>query len=294
MEKVEIRESLQIECEFFGQEQASLVVLIAGAGAPAQFWPDFFCKNLADSGYRVLRYCHRDTGGSTHFSDRYDIWELYHDLVSLVEVTGKTPVKLIGHSMGGFLAQMVVCYSSLSVQSVVSISAGSAVESSLCAELEMSMPSDFTWSVLIQNQPTGNFESDLEGWLTTWKFLNGSVQFDRQQAVHYTKSLYTGDPRNAQVAVNHIHAMTTVPVELVKKLATISCPFLVLHGTEDVLVPLDNGQATARLVANSKSVGIEGAGHMFFNKQIWLRIQDLVIGHLTNHNINKIERGISE
>ena len=258
-------------------------MLISGAGAPAEFWPDFFCKSLADRGFRVLRYSHRDTGLSTHFDDPYDIWELHQDLVSLVEMFEKPSVRFVGHSMGGFLAQLAVCYSSLSIQSVVSISAGSAVESGLCEELGMSRPSDGTWRVLMQNQPTGNYMADLKGWLSTWRFLNGSFPFDEEQAMLYTKSLYQGDPRNAQVATNHVHAMTTVPIKLVEDLTKTYCPFLVLHGTEDVLVPLDNGEVTARLAPNSTFAGIEGAGHMFFNKQTWVKIRDHIVEHLTNH-----------
>lgn len=77
--------------------------------------------------------------------------------------------------------------------------------------------------------------------------------------------------------------MTTIPATLVEELTKIQCPFLVLHGTEDVLVPIDNGEVTARLVPNSRFVEIEGAGHMFFNKQTWLTIQNHVVEHLANH-----------
>jgi pimeloyl-ACP methyl ester carboxylesterase len=283
MKTVQVRQAVNIDCEFFGDEQAPLVVLISGAGAPAEFWPAFFCTGLADKGFRVLRYWHRDTGQSAHFDVPYDIWELHHDLISLIDSTEKPGVHLVGHSMGGFLCQLAVCYSSLSIQSVVTISAGSAVEKTLCTELGMSKPSETTWKVLMQNQPSGEFEKDLDGWLSTWMFLNGSVSFDKEQAVNYTKSLYIGDPRNAQVATNHVHAMSTIPAGLVKDLAKIHCPFLVLHGTEDLLVPYDNGKITARLVPDSKFVGLEGAGHMFFNKRIWLKILDYLVEHLTTH-----------
>lgn len=283
MEKITVRGRVQLAFEFFGQKHDPLVVFISGAGAPAAFWPDFFCKNLAEEGFRILRYCHRDTDVSTHFDDPYDIWELLKDLESLIDSTDNSGVHLVGHSMGGFLAQMALCYTSTPIQSLVSISAGSAVDSSLHKELGMSAPTDATWKVLLENQPSGNFEKDLEGWLSTWEYLNGSLFFDREHAMHYTRSLYKGDARNFQVAANHVHAMSTVPVDLVRELPKSRCPFLVLHGTDDPLVPFDNGEVTARLVSNSTFIGLEGAGHMYFNKHIWLRIQDHVLEHLKNH-----------
>jgi pimeloyl-ACP methyl ester carboxylesterase len=279
MEIRTIRDSIRIAYEFFGPGNAPLVGLIPGAGAPAEFWPDFYCEELADKGFRILRYCHRDTGFSTHFDSPCDIWELLRDLEGLINSSGNQGVHLVGHSMGGFLAQMAACFSSLPIRSCVSISAGSAVEGNLCAELGMSMPSESTWKVLMQNQPSGVFENDLDAWVYTWRFLNGSLPFEEDLAIAYTKSLYEGDARNAQVAVNHVHAMSTIPAELVKELGRTACPFLVLHGTEDALVPYDNGEVTARLIPESIMVGLEGAGHMFFHTSTWNKILD----HGTDH-----------
>ena len=205
METIRTRENISLDCEFFGDEKAPLAVLISGAGAPAEFWPDFFCISLADNGFRVLRYCHRDTGLSTHFDVPNDIRELHEDLINLIDSTEKPGVSLVGRSMGGFLSQL---------------------------------------------------------------------------AVQYTRSLYNGEPRHARVATNHVHAMSTIPADLVKKLPKIQCPFLVLHGTEDVLVPNDNGKVTARLLPHSKFIGLEGEGHMFFNKKIWSKILDHLVDHL--------------
>lgn len=84
METIQVREADNIDCKFSGDEQEPLGLLISGAGAPAAYWPDFFCTGLAEKGFRVLRYRHRDTVYSTHFDVPYDILELYHDLIGLI------------------------------------------------------------------------------------------------------------------------------------------------------------------------------------------------------------------
>jgi pimeloyl-ACP methyl ester carboxylesterase len=255
-------------------------VLISGAGAPAEFWPESFCRKLAGSGLRVVRYCHRDTGLSTHFDEPYEIGELLRDLLDLIGEIGNPPAHLAGHSMGGYLAQLAACRFPDAVSSVTSISAGSAVRPELYKELGMTGPSEETWRVLSENHPSGDFDRDMPGWLASWRFLNGRVKFDERMAVEYTRSLYIGDPRNAQVATNHVNAMNTVEPELVDKLRNISCPFLVIHGTEDPLVPIDNGEATSRLVPGSHFIRLEGAGHMFFNIDIWADIGKYLVTHL--------------
>ncbi len=279
MQMVTVRSSIQLDYDIFGDKLAPLVVLISGAGAPGAFWPDLFCRDLADSGLHVVRYSHRDTGLSTHFAEQYDIDELLLDLRALIGALGDSPVHLVGHSMGGYLAQMASCRFPEIVASVTSISAGSAVAPGVCAELGMSTVSEVTWRVLMKNQPSGDFCQDLPGWLASWQYLNGKRAFDEDLATAYTRSLYVGDPRNTQVATNHVHAMSTVPNELVDRLRTVRCPFLVIHGTEDLLVPVDNGEATARLVSASKFARLERAGHMFFSWDTWTEIQNRLVAH---------------
>jgi pimeloyl-ACP methyl ester carboxylesterase len=44
-------------------------------------------------------------------------------------------------------------------------------------------------------------------------------------------------------------------------LASVTCPTLVLHGTDDVLVRFEGGVDTAAAIAGAKLVAIEGMGH---------------------------------
>ena len=126
----------------------------------------------------------------------------------------------------------------------------------------------------------------LPGWMASWRFLHGREPLDDEMATAYTQSLYTGDPRNAQVAVNHVHAMTTVPTTLVADLANTHVPLLVMHGSDDVLVPADNGRKTAAL-AGGRLAELAGAGHMFFNDAIWHTIERALQQHFTNNTIER-------
>lgn len=276
---IQVRENVQIHVETFGDRQAPLLLLISGAGAPGAFWPAAFCEKLAGQGLLVVRYDHRDTGTSTHFDEPYDIRELVRDMMALVDQLDASTVHLVGHSMGGYMAQLAMTGFPGRFASVTSISAGSTVSPEISAELDMSTVADETWGVLMENQPVGVFETDLPGWLKTWRFLNGTRPFDTEMAAAYTRELYRGDPRNAQVAINHVHAMTTVPDGLVKKLRSVNCRFLVIHGTEDPLVPFDNGAASARLVPGSRIRQLTGAGHMFFDWKTWDEIAGYVVSH---------------
>ena len=56
---------VEIFYEDLGDLDAPPVLLIMGVGAQLPMWPDGFCDQLVDKGYRVIRFDHRDTGLST-------------------------------------------------------------------------------------------------------------------------------------------------------------------------------------------------------------------------------------
>ena len=271
--QIEIQNAVTIEAETLGEQENPLVLLVSGAGAPSSFWPFRFREAIASSGFFVVSYCHRDTGCSTHFTSAYGIKDLLGDLEQLLAYFQPRNVHIVGHSMGGYLALMAACSVKRRFSSVCSISAGPTVDAKSMKRLGMTSPTDETWATLMQNMPSGVYEKDLPGWLKSWKFLNGSRPFDYGMAEQYTQSLYSTSFENWRVADNHIHAMTTLPKQLADDLTRLlSCPLLVLHGSEDPLVPPNNGIATAKLVEHAKLHLLAGAGHMFFHDSIWSEI----------------------
>jgi pimeloyl-ACP methyl ester carboxylesterase len=263
---------VSLEIDIDGPEEGRTIILLSGAGAPLQFWPDFFANTLVSAGYRVLRYCHRDTGLSDHFHEQYSAPELLEDMRLLMDKLNCESAHLIGHSMGGYLALLAMTDMPERVISGTVISAGPTSDQTLFGDYSMTQPDNAVWEVLMKNQPTGNLESDLSGWLTSWHFLNGDLPCDEKMAVNYTRSLYRGDRRNAKIAENHIYAMTTFPSRLPKALEMAEAPLLILHGEKDPLVPIDHGQALAKLIPRARFQKLERAGHMFFHKATWEHI----------------------
>lgn len=183
-------DAAEITFETFGSPGNPTVFLIAGAGAPGDFWHTGFISQLAGEGFQIVRYCHRDTGDSTHFDETYPITALLADLKALIEECAEAPAHLIGHSMGGYLAQMAMCEFPVLIASVLSISAGPTASPEIKEALGLSSPTDEVWARLLRNTPTGDFGSDLEGWLESWTYLNGARRFDRKLATDYTRALY--------------------------------------------------------------------------------------------------------
>jgi len=273
------RGAIHLWSEGLGVPGRPCALLICGAGAHAAFWPDEFCRLLADGGLFVIRYDHRDIGHSTHTRADYDLFTLLADSLAILDAHRVHAAHLVGHSMGGYLVALASVQQAHRVLSTTMISAGPTVTPAVAVELGLSSVRPEVWEALLENRPTGDFEADLPGWMRSWRLLHGRLPLDEEMAARYTRELYIRDARDASVAERHIAAMRTVPVSLANDLTRTTIPGLVIHGTEDPLVPVDHGMAVASLIPGCRFRLIAGAGHMFFHPDLWAQLAAHILDH---------------
>lgn len=275
---------VELHYEVSGDRRDPLVMLIAGAGAPAQFWPDDFCEALSNDGRQVLRFWHRDTGHSAHFEAPYDIEALMSDVLALQHAVGAAQACIVGHSMGGYIAQLIACRQSNRVSGCVAMASGPIFSEEGKERLGLSSPDESLWPLLMANQPSGDFEADFPGWMASWRILNGELDVEEPRARAYTRALYEGSASNHQIAENHIHAVSTTPDALAEELSHCNVPMLYLTGERDPLVPPDHGAKAAQIALDGAFQSLPGAGHMYFNTSTW----DLIL-HSVSQFIAAIE-----
>src|SRR2546422_5126387 len=79
--------------ENFGDPSDPTILLIMGAMASAVWWPEDFCRQLADRGRYVIRYDHRDTGRSVSYAPgqiEHSVEDLADDAVGVPTPTVST------------------------------------------------------------------------------------------------------------------------------------------------------------------------------------------------------------
>lgn len=80
------------------------IVLVAGTGYPGATWFPGLVDRLA-ARHRVLTFDHRGTGATPSTPDRYSTRGFAADAIGLMDALGLPPAHIVGHSMGGRVAQ---------------------------------------------------------------------------------------------------------------------------------------------------------------------------------------------
>ena len=104
-------DDVSIYFETEGNPADPAIVLISGGGAQLISWDDRLVALLVAEGFRVVRLDNRDTGLSQRFGGDedidggYDLSDMAEDVLRVLDALDIPAAHLIGHSMGGMMAQ---------------------------------------------------------------------------------------------------------------------------------------------------------------------------------------------
>lgn len=259
-EKTVRADGVEIATEAFGDPAHPPVLLIMGVMASMLWWPEDFCRQLADRGRHVIRYDNRDTGLSTGYplgEPPYGFDDMADDAIRVLDGHGLGRAHLVGMSLGGMIAQFAA----------------------------LAHPGRTASLTAVSTTPVGTDTSHLPK--TTAAYMEHaatgeSVDWtDRSQVVEYVVRdaraiAGTAHPHDSAAARRLIEAdydrarrFASVTNHFMLKggdswqgrLGELQAPLLVIHGTADPIFPVEHGAALAAAVPGARLVRIEGGGH---------------------------------
>ena len=269
---------IEIEYDCFGNNEAEAVLLISGLGTQMIRWSETFCQLLANQGYRVIRFDNRDAGLSTHFDSAsmpdlvaiadavsrgetpdvaYTLFDMAKDTIGLLDALKIKRAHVVGRSMGGMIAQLLASEHAERVLSLVCI-----MSSTGNRDLPQASPAVMAAMTSPAPHPFKDEQGYLAHCVAFSKVIAGrGYPFDqsaqRDQALAEVKRAY-----NPSGFWRHIAAIAATG-DLRSRLAKIAAPALVLHGSDDPLVPPESGQDIAANIKEAKLLNVEGMGHDF-------------------------------
>ncbi len=267
---------LTLEYETFGDAKNPALLLIMGVGCQLVMWPDSFCTGLADMGFHVIRYDNRDVGLSSKIDEAgvpdvmgavtaqlsgqpvispYSLDDMADDAAGLMDALGISQAHVVGASMGGMIAQLVATRHPAKVKSLVSIMSTTGNPDVPPAKPE-------AMGALLTPPADTSREGMIAQGMNMWKVI-GSPKYPatddelRATATKVVDRMVCPEGFGRQVL-----AILAAPARNAA-LAKVTAPAMVLHGSDDPLVPVEGGKDTAAAIPGARLEIVEGMAHDF-------------------------------
>jgi pimeloyl-ACP methyl ester carboxylesterase len=265
---------IAIEVEDSGGQDRPAVLLVMGLGMQLIAWPEPFVQALVAAGYRVIRFDNRDIGLSRHFDELglpnllwesmkhriglpvrapYTLQQMAQDSLGVLDALRVERAHVAGVSMGGMIAQRMALLAPHRVLSLASIMSSSGAR-------YLPGPRAQVLSALM-SRPHGRSEQALaDHGVKIWKLI-GSPAFPPDEAA-LRANVIAANRRSFHPA-GTMRQMAAVAADRrrANELVRIKVRALVVHGSDDPLVPVACGRDTARRISGARLVEIPGMGH---------------------------------
>ena len=286
------------------------VLMIMGLNSNLKRWPPELIEGLVNKNFYVITYDNRDTGKSTWVTEEsaiikilkfmptfvqepivdwffeqmldeegrfkmggvpseYNLEDMALDGIALLDHLEIEKAHIVGASMGGMIAQVIALNHPERLITLTGIMTTPGFDT---AGLSGPYPKylDAMRDSFLLNLQSKPKESSEVGNLA----LIGK-DFLKDEYENLVKILKSMEIHGNNPDSGHMAAVGSSPNRF-KRLNEIKIPTLIIHGTEDPLIPVDHGLAISKQIQNSDKLIINGMGHNFPSSVIPAIIENLV------------------
>jgi len=289
---------IELYSETCGNCKNPAILLIAGSIAPARFWIDDFCKELAKNNYFVIRYDNRDIGLSSsidYAKNPYTLKDLSNDAICILDAYKITQAHIIGHSMGGSIAQTIALDYQSYVISLTLISSSILTIASVHMQEVLSIGKIL--HVIMLNRFTKSLAESVDSFMNIFQYLHGDIAMDQDIAHDYITDIYErSNPahmkwfekysQGREPLHNHFKAQIVFKSRI-DELKKLHVPTLLIHGEKDNLIaPRITDKYIAQMIPKAHMHIIPGMGHMILNHDLFMQIKELILTNLKTLQLN--------
>ena len=281
---------ITIEYAETGPSDAHVILLTMGLGMQLIAWPQSLVDGLAARGFRVVSFDNRDVGHSTSMPSAgslatsammaraffglpvrppYSLNDMARDALGLMGALGIGQAHVVGVSMGGMIAQILAIEHPERVKSLTSIM-------STTGDRKLPGPKARLLRALLRPRPRDKAVAVRQG-MELFRLIAGSsypptdaelrAKVERAVQRSYRPGAVSRQLIAIQAAPSRVHALRRV-----------RAPTLVLHGSDDPLVPMAGGEDTAANVPGARLRIVPGMGH-FLPEALVPLLVDEIAGH---------------
>ncbi|GMA56624.1 pimeloyl-ACP methyl ester carboxylesterase [Alicyclobacillus sacchari] len=241
--------AVELYYEVHGEGQP--LILIMGLGGNADWWGSGFVRRLAAK-RQLIVFDNRGAARTVLRGDKpFTLVDMAEDVVGLMKHLGLAMADVFGVSMGGMVAQEVALHHPGHVRKLI-------LGCTTCGGKEQTPPTAEAAAMLV-GQP-GDAGQELQNQIRLL-FPDAFIAENLPLLENSFRALMR-HPMPRENYFRQLHAIQTWPGTY-DRLPAITHETLVLHGTDDMLIPVENGRTLHRRLPNSILREYPGTGHGF-------------------------------
>ena len=231
----------RLHYELDGPDEGPPLILLEGRGGDIPGWR----RNIPHlaSRYRVVAYDFRGNGRSDKPHGKVSMNTFVDDTVGLLDHLGVSSAHVYGQSFGGMVAIEMALLRPERVRSLVLAATHAGRRRASSVGSRGRVPKDRPHLALY------------------------SEAFAREHPDHVAEDLRVGSQNPQPLHASRRQWQVVEAWDAWDRLGELHVPTLVLHGTEDRMVAVENARRLAEGIQGAKLVLLEGAGHVYHSEQ---------------------------
>ncbi len=227
---------------------------------------------------RFIAFDGRGCGRSEKPPGEYSIAGYADDAAALLDVLAIDSAFVYGSSMGGMVAQELALRHPQRVRGLI---LGCTTAGALRGE----RPSNETVQSMVANQALSGDEALVAGWKLGYSKTYIEAHYDEMLARSRASRPY-GAPRDSYMR----QVVAAARHDTYDRLRHIACPVLILHGSDDAMMPVRNALLLKDGIPHAELQILDGMGHGY-NLEAQVAADALVLNFVRRHAVERTAAG---
>ncbi len=238
-------DGVELYYETWGQPDGEPVLFVRGLGADMRGW--ILQRMAFGRNHFCVALDNRGVGKSETPPGPYDLEQMAHDAVSVLDAAGVASAHVVGASMGGVISQIIGVRYPERVRSLT-------LACTSCRHHDWRRELLEEWEVTARERGMGALGSKAFRWL-----INPRIRRRFGIWLNVLARVLLSSPNEG--FANQARAILDFPDGVRDELHTITVPTLVIVGSQDILTPQGDSVEICEMIPHAEMVVIGGAAH---------------------------------